>query len=205
MARYDGGWTRGYGRDFGPGGEWGNPRGSGQEWAGPRPGARRPRGRYAGPYGGGYDRGIYGEGYPGLRGYPGAAPPSRGYAGYDAPYAERPFMPEEAYRRHPEFDGPPRHGTGRWPDGPAGQGGAGFAQALEDNDVRQLVRESLYSDSWLDADRIEVEVREGVVTLRGEVGDYMEARYAWDDAWESPGVRGVVNNLTVSTGAEEAE
>jgi len=37
------------------------------------------------------------------------------------------------------------------------------------------------------------------VTLTGDVGDFMEARYAWDDAWESPGVRGVINNLTVRT------
>jgi hypothetical protein len=42
-------------------------------------------------------------------------------------------------------------------------------------------------------------VEEGVVTLTGEVADFMEARYAWDDAWESPGVRGVVNNITVRT------
>lgn len=27
----------------------------------------------------------------------------------------------------------------------------------------------------------------------------MEARYAWDHAWESPGVGGVINNLTVRT------
>lgn len=211
MARYDGGWARGYGRDFGSGGPWANPRGRGAEWGGPRPGARGPRGPSGGLYGGGgydlgrYDRGIYGEGYPGLRGYPGAAPSGRGYGGYDAPYAERPFIPEEAYRRHPEFDGPPRHVAGRWPDGPAGQGGAGFAQALEDEDVRQFVRESLYGDSWLTADKIEVDVREGVVTLRGEVADYMEARYAWDDAWESPGVRGVVNQLTVSAQPEAGE
>ena len=38
-----------------------------------------------------------------------------------------------------------------------------------------------------------------MVTLTGEVDDFMQARYAWDDAWESAGVRGVVNNLTVRT------
>jgi hypothetical protein len=40
-------------------------------------------------------------------------------------------------------------------------------------------------------------VNDNVVTLKGEVDDYLEARYAWDDAWEARGVRGVVNQLTV--------
>ena len=38
-----------------------------------------------------------------------------------------------------------------------------------------------------------------MVTLKGEVDDYLEARYAWDDAWEAAGVRGVLNQLTVRT------
>jgi hypothetical protein len=54
-------------------------------------------------------------------------------------------------------------------------------------------------DTWLDPRRIDVQVEDGVVTLTGEVDDYMEARYAWDDAWEADGVRGVINNLTVRT------
>ena len=42
-----------------------------------------------------------------------------------------------------------------------------------------------------------VAVDDQVVTLTGEVGDYLEDRYAWDDAWDTTGVRGVINNLTV--------
>ncbi len=54
-------------------------------------------------------------------------------------------------------------------------------------------------DGYIESDGIEVTVQNGVVTLRGEVADYMQARYAWDDAWETEGVRGVINHLTVRT------
>jgi osmotically-inducible protein OsmY len=43
-----------------------------------------------------------------------------------------------------------------------------------------------------------------VVTLTGEVDDFLKARYAWDDAWEAEGVRGVVNNLTVRADLPQA-
>jgi osmotically-inducible protein OsmY len=46
---------------------------------------------------------------------------------------------------------------------------------------------------------------DGVVTLSGEVDDFLEARYAWDDAWEAEGVRGVINNLTVRTAEPHAQ
>lgn len=68
---------------------------------------------------------------------------------------------------------------------------------LDDNEIREAVLENLFQDSWVDPQWIDVEVEDGVVTLSGEVSDFMEARYAWDDAWESAGVRGVVNHLTV--------
>ncbi len=70
---------------------------------------------------------------------------------------------------------------------------------LDDDDIREAVREHLFHDSFIAPERIDVEVDRGVVTLRGEVDDFLEARYAWDDAWESPGVRGVINHLTVRT------
>jgi hypothetical protein len=105
-------------------------------------------------------------------------------------------MPEEAYTRHPEYNQPPRrrgmHTVGY-----------GYSDAVDDDisddEVLQSVRTRLHQDRWLDADRINVEVEDGVVTLTGEVGDFMEARYAWDDAWETPGVHGVMNALTVRT------
>lgn len=142
----------------------------------------------------GYDRGVYGGGYEGYRG---------GYArhGYDGGgYAERPFLPPQAYRRHPEMEQrPPQRGP-RW-----GYELDDAGAELSDREVLSAVRRRLYEDVWLDVDHIDVEVEDGVVTLTGEVDDYMEARYAWDDAWETEGVRGVVNHLVVRAGeADEA-
>ena len=71
----------------------------------------------------------------------------------------------------------------------------------DDGEVRDAVARSLRDDGFIDADAIQVEVKDRVVTLRGEVQDYMEARYAWDDAWDAPGVRGVISKLTVQASA----
>jgi osmotically-inducible protein OsmY len=68
----------------------------------------------------------------------------------------------------------------------------------QDERLRFAVIRSLARDRWLDARSVDVRVERGVVTLSGEVGDYMEMRYAWDDAWETPGVQGVVSSLRVS-------
>lgn len=144
----------------------------------------------------GYDRGMnfryggggYGEDFGG--GYGG----SRG--GYDVGNTRDTFVPEEAYLRHPEMDRPQEHIQERWP----GQGNDwGDDVEMDDDEIQQAVRRSLHQDNWVPADRIQVDVNGGVVTLTGEVEDYMQARYAWDDAWETSGVRGVINNLTVRT------
>ena len=117
-----------------------------------------------------------------------------GAASYDTEYAREPFMPEAAYQRHPEYGRPQQGGGGRWPSHGHQVGGD-----WSDEDVEQAVRASMYQDTHVDADRIEVRVNNGVVTLQGEVDDYLEARYAWDDAWDVEGVRGVINQLTVRT------
>jgi hypothetical protein len=141
-------------------------------------------------YYGGYDReagyGMRGRGEYG--GYGG---------GYDAGFTRETFVPEQAYRRHPELDRPQEHLRGRWPERGHAMGGMGAG--MDDGEIRQSVRQNLHQDSWIRPDRIQVEVNGGVVTLTGEVDDYMQARYAWDDAWETGGVRGVINNLTVRT------
>ena len=103
--------------------------------------------------------------------------------------AGAPFIPEEAYRLHPEYDQPPRN---EWQAG-------GGDEELGDEGIRDGVLRHMRNDAWLDSQKITVEVEDGVVTLTGEVGDFLEARYAGDDAWESPGVRGVMNPLTVRT------
>lgn len=103
------------------------------------------------------------------------------------------FGPREYRRTEPRYGHTP---TDRWPsDGHDIE--AEEELHFDDREVREAVLENLFQDSWIDPERIDVHVDGGVVTLTGEVRDFMEARYAWDDAWESPGVRGVINNLTV--------
>jgi hypothetical protein len=92
-----------------------------------------------------------------------------------------------------------RSPAGRHPGSAMMFGGRGPREELDDLQIMDEVRERLFQDSFVNPRAIEVDVREGVVTLRGEVRDFLEARYAWDDAWETRGVRGVVNNLTVRT------
>jgi hypothetical protein len=177
----------------------------GETWDVPPPPGRGPARR-------GYDRGVYGGAYPGYGGRPGGdtrglyyggpgayrrggyAPRGGGerWQGYGGDFATEPFVPEEAYRRHPEYRRPAGRAWSRWDF-------EGDYEDLDDRQVARNVQRRLYEDVWLDVDRIRVEVDDGVVTLTGEVDDFLEARYAWDDAWESPGVRGVVNNLTVRT------
>ena len=88
--------------------------------------------------------------------------------------------------------------------GPQRYGRGPYAHRLEtirrdDGDVRTDVEEALFYDTWVDAQRIDVEVEDGVVTLRGTLPSHEEVRYATDDAWEVAGVRGVRSELKVET------
>jgi osmotically-inducible protein OsmY len=69
-----------------------------------------------------------------------------------------------------------------------------------DAELREEVEEALFYDTWVDAEAIEVEVKGGVVTLRGELPSYEEIRYATDDAWDVDGVLGVRSELHVREG-----
>ncbi|HEV2146474.1 MAG TPA: BON domain-containing protein, partial [Longimicrobiaceae bacterium] len=69
-----------------------------------------------------------------------------------------------------------------------------------DDELREEVEEALFYDTWVDADAITVEVKDGIVTLQGELPDFDEIRYATDDAWDVDGVRGVRSQLTVRQG-----
>ena len=86
--------------------------------------------------------------------------------------------------------------------GPHRYGRGPYAHRLEairrdDGELRTEVEEALFYDTWVDAQRIAVEVEDGVVTLRGTLPTYEEVRYATDDAWEIAGVRGVKSELIV--------
>jgi len=244
MERYD--WDRGFGRDY-PLRRYGAEfnRGFADQW-GSR--SSQERNRFGGSQGSRsvpFDRGNYGDDYPGYGGFPGGRVRGRNYdsggyrssggydrspqrweqgfsggggggqqgdmdrwgrsrsggyrqqggGGYDSAYAREPFMPNLAYERHPEYDRPQRHLHDRWPDRAAGSQ-RGY-ELEDDREIQQAVRQNLFQDNWVDAERIDVQVTDGVVTLTGDVDDFLEARYAWDDAWETSGVRGVVNHLHV--------
>jgi hypothetical protein len=140
-------------------------------------------------YDGGYGRQGAGNGFdngamrgdfrprPGMGGYDGGF--RGGARGYDAELGGGNF-------------GPARYGLGP------------YHQRLRqrqrpDAELKTEVEDALFFDTWVDAQAITVEVSNGVVTLRGELPDYDEVRYATDDAWDVDGVRGVRSELRVNT------
>lgn len=202
-GRRVGRWGPGYGIDYGGGErvyegglEWGRERGYpgrydwemrrpegfrtwyGFEYRRTAPGFRRARGRAALGR-----RGHVSDEYRG-RFMGGWGERERVQMGYGAEFGRG--------LEHPRYGHTP---PDRWP----GIGHALDERELDDRELREAVLENLFQDGWIDPERVDVVVENGVVTLTGEVDDFMEARYAWDDAWESPGVRGVINNLTVRT------
>ncbi|HEX7118139.1 MAG TPA: BON domain-containing protein [Longimicrobiales bacterium] len=154
---------------------------------------RRPAYGYEGEFAGGYG------GRPAARGY------GRGYGRvYERGEMSRTDYDVEMTSRAGMYSGhtPPD----RWPDmGHDVDARPSRERDMSDDEIREAVLENLFQDTWVDPDRIEVDVDHGVVTLSGDVRDFMEARYAWDDAWESAGVRGVINNLTVRADRPQEE
>jgi osmotically-inducible protein OsmY len=69
--------------------------------------------------------------------------------------------------------------------------------ALSDEEIKEQLEESLTADSWLDASKMEVEVDEGIVTLRGQAASRQSKRRAemWADHFM--GVRDVRNLLEI--------
>ncbi|HEX6939788.1 MAG TPA: BON domain-containing protein [Longimicrobiales bacterium] len=61
--------------------------------------------------------------------------------------------------------------------------------------IRADVEQALFYDTWVNADRILVEVEDGVVTLTGTLPDRAEIRRACRDAAGVAGVRDVRNRL----------
>lgn len=67
-----------------------------------------------------------------------------------------------------------------------------------DRERKKHVKQELECDPSIDAVRIGVEVHERIVTLTGQMGSMSERRLAFDAAWSAPGVRDVVDRLTVA-------
>lgn len=72
---------------------------------------------------------------------------------------------------------------------------------LNDTGLTQIVKSALQSESSLNAQKIDVENRDGNVTLHGSVGSDDQREKAARIVGAVGGVRNVVNNLTVDPSA----
>lgn len=64
-----------------------------------------------------------------------------------------------------------------------------------DGDLKSAVVERLQTHAHTKNEEIDVAVEDGVVTLDGEVSTRLAKRSAGDDAWDTPGVVDVRNQL----------
>jgi len=146
--------------------------------------------RYDAPWGGGRYR-FYDSPYRGFGTGPGEG---AGYGrplrtGYGQGYAPGTEIEREVDTRTAVY-GPGRYGLGPYHERLR-------QRRRSDAELREEVEEALFYDTWVDAEAIEVEVKDGIVTLSGALPSYEEVRYATDDAWDVDGVLGVRSQLTV--------
>ena len=73
-----------------------------------------------------------------------------------------------------------------------------------DDELRRDVEKELEWEPSVDERRIGVSVIEGIVTLTGEVGSYVEKWKAERTAERVEGVRGLANDLIVRTASERS-
>jgi osmotically-inducible protein OsmY len=186
------GYDRGnYGQGFGYGGASGRERDEGpdQDRARGRRDQERFReseraGDYTGGHGQGFGRGGDDQGYQG-----------RGYGGeYERDREER--------AGYGQFGG--RRGSGSTTYAPSwqtpgeysGRGPKGYKRS--DERVRDDVSDRLEQSGSIDASEIEIEVEDGVVTLRGSVSERTQKRLAEEATESTPGVRDVRNEIRVA-------
>lgn len=72
--------------------------------------------------------------------------------------------------------------------------------ARSDEDIKRDVREQLEWDTRLDESRIDVDVHDGVVTLKGTTPSQYARATAYTDAWSIRGVKEVLDDLEVHHG-----
>jgi hypothetical protein len=88
-----------------------------------------------------------------------------------------------------------------WGEGPhRGKGPRGYQRS--DERIREEVADRLEQHGWIDASELEVDARDGIVTLRGEVDDRRQKRMAEDIVEQISGVKDVRNELRVHGHAE---
>ncbi|MBB4637573.1 BON domain-containing protein [Longimicrobium terrae] len=136
---------------------------------------------------------------PRANGYGDDFHPFSGFGGARQEFSSGPsYEPEMEFEdTDGEWQSGPLHGPARYGLGPYHQ--RLRSRTRPDAELKQEVEDALFYDTWVDAEAITVEVKDGVVTLTGELPDYQEVRYATDDAWDVEGVRGVHSELRVNT------
>lgn len=153
----------------------------------------------------------WGEGYVGGRGYGGTNYDlEHGYATGGRGFRSGPPRGAPLREGYTPFSSGASRGGYAWGEadyaeeyGPARYGYGPYYDRLRrrrraDDELRQEVEDTLFYDTWVDADAITVQVQDGVVTLTGVLPSFEELRYAVDDAWDVDGVRGVRSELQVT-------
>jgi hyperosmotically inducible protein len=88
------------------------------------------------------------------------------------------------------------------PAGGEGGGGSTVAGVIDDAAVTTSVKTKLLADSTVGGLKIDVDTKEGVVTLTGNVKSQAEADAAVRIARETEGVKDVVSNLTIGAASK---
>lgn len=68
---------------------------------------------------------------------------------------------------------------------------------INPSDVRQKIEQAFKRSATVDAGNIQVEAKEGAITLRGKVRSWYEREEAEREAWAAPGVTAVTNLVTI--------
>jgi osmotically-inducible protein OsmY len=66
-----------------------------------------------------------------------------------------------------------------------------------DEDIAQSAKNAIEWNVWVPRDRVKVMVRNGLITLSGDVDEYYQKTYAVDAVLHLIGVLGVINSITI--------
>ncbi len=68
---------------------------------------------------------------------------------------------------------------------------------MTDREISLEIKRRLLMDNWINAKDIVIEVRNKIVTLRGEVDNCFEQQMALDDIFAIEDIKAVVNKISI--------